>query len=103
MILQRKFIIFSQRMADPVFGEKDTPQVGMAGEPDAAQVVDFALVPIGRPPDMRHGRHFGQFARLVILPARQDYFERKTVAISKALEVVYDFDMRLEAGLRHLL
>ena len=48
VIFERHFVIFAQRMADPVFRAEDAPQVRMADEVHAGQVVDFALVPVGR-------------------------------------------------------
>ena len=50
VIFQRHFVILAQRMADPILGAEDAPQVGMAGEVDARQVVHLALVPVGRAP-----------------------------------------------------
>src|SRR5262245_52457001 len=62
VVFQRKFVVFSQRMADPVLGEQDARQVGVAGEPDAGQVIDLAFVPVSGAPQRRDGRHLGQLA-----------------------------------------
>src|SRR5579864_2924320 len=52
MILQRELVILAQRVALPVFVEKNAREVGMAREPDAAEVVDLALMPVGTGPDL---------------------------------------------------
>ena len=52
MVFQRHFVVSAQRMADPIFGTENSPQAGMADEADAAQVEHFALVPVGRAPDV---------------------------------------------------
>src|SRR5207248_7725783 len=40
-------VVLAQRMADPVVGQHDAPQVGMADVLDAHQVELLALVPVG--------------------------------------------------------
>src|SRR5713226_6094116 len=52
-------IILAQRMAFPVLRHEDAPQVGVAFEPHAEQVKDFALVPVGSRPDRGDGFHRG--------------------------------------------
>src|SRR5262249_7201979 len=51
MVFERELVVLAQRVAGPIFGQQNPRQVGMAGEPDAAQVVDFALVPVRGGPD----------------------------------------------------
>src|SRR6266498_477956 len=42
--------VLAERPADPVLGEQDAGQVGMAGELDAVEIEGLALVPVrGRP------------------------------------------------------
>src|SRR5262245_16558251 len=60
VILQRELVVLAERVALPVLREQNPRQVRVAGEPDAAQVVGLALVPVGRLPQARHGRHLGQ-------------------------------------------
>src|SRR5436309_919163 len=43
VVLQRKFVVLPKRIPNPIFAEQDSVQVGMPSEPDAAQVVGFAL------------------------------------------------------------
>src|SRR5262245_38568981 len=103
VIFQREFVILPQRMSDPVLRQENPPRIRMVDEPHAAQVVDFSLVPVGDAPDIRHGRHLGQFADLVALPARQDHLEREPVLVRKALEVIDDLHVWVETGLWRLL
>src|SRR4051812_6468045 len=50
VVFERKLVVLAERMADPVLGQQDAAQVGVAREPDAAEVVHLALVPVrGRP------------------------------------------------------
>src|SRR5512137_1496992 len=44
-------VVLAQRVADPVVGEHDPAQVGVAGEGDAEEVVDLPLQPVGGLPD----------------------------------------------------
>ena len=37
VVFQRELVVLAQRMADPVLGQQDAAQVGVAGEPDAGQ------------------------------------------------------------------
>src|SRR5262245_425397 len=71
----------------------------MAGEPDAGQVVDLALMPVGGAPDAGHRRYLGKLAGPVVLPARKHKLKDETVAFTEAGEVVDNFHVRLEAGL----
>src|SRR5689334_3581608 len=103
MILQRELIILPQGMAFPVLGEQDAEQLRVVGEPDAREVEDFALVPVGGGPDRRDRRNLRQLARLIVLPARQDQLDREAVALREALKVIDDLRVRLEARLRDLL
>src|SRR5438045_7211763 len=41
VVFQGKFVILPQRVPDPVLGQQDAVQLGVAGEPDAGQVVDL--------------------------------------------------------------
>src|SRR4051812_28096153 len=75
VILQRELVILAQRVPHPVLGQQNAAQVGVAGEPDAGQVVDLALVPVGTGPERHDRRHLGQFAGLVALPARQQHLD----------------------------
>src|SRR5262245_55117100 len=75
----------------------------MAVEPDAGQVIHLALVPIRCLPQRRDGMYLGQFADLVVLPARQDQFHHETMLVNKTREVINDLDVRLKAGLWSLL
>src|SRR5437868_5035368 len=71
VVFERELIVFPQRVPDPIVCQQDARQLRVAGEPHAAQVVDLALVPVGRAPQPRHRRHLRQLTRLVALPARQ--------------------------------
>ena len=51
VILGRLLVVFSQRVARPIFGAKDASQVGMADKINAHQIENLALVPLGRPPN----------------------------------------------------
>ena len=90
-------------MAFPIFRAKNAAQVGMAGEDDAREVVDFALVPIGRAPDAADGGHFGQFARFVVLPARQHDFHHQACFVLDAPKVIDHFRMRFKINFGRLL
>src|SRR5438552_16551088 len=52
---QRK--IFPERVALPIVGQKYAPQIGMAVENHAKQIVRFALVPVRRAPHAAYRRH----------------------------------------------
>src|SRR5262245_48270659 len=91
VIFQRHFIVFTQWMADPVFGAEDATQAGMAGEADAAQIKHFALVPIGGFPNVADGWHLWQFTLDIILPTRQHDLEHKAHAVRHAPQVINDF------------
>src|SRR5690348_4623189 len=45
-------VVFAKRVGRPVSGHKNAPQIGMAGEGDAEEVIDFALVPVRSGPDV---------------------------------------------------
>ena len=49
-------ILFSEGVALPVVREEDPPEVGMALEINPHHVVGLSFEPVGRPPDVRHGR-----------------------------------------------
>ena len=51
MVFDGHFIISSQGMANPIFGTKDTLEVGVIGEMDSAEVKHFSFVPIGCAPE----------------------------------------------------
>ena len=103
VIFQRHLVVFPQRMPDPIFRAEDAPQIRMAGEVHAGQVVDLALVPIGRAPDAGHRRHLRQLARLVVLPARQNHLQHEAVLVLHAEQVINDFRVRLPLRLGRLL
>src|SRR2546430_12721381 len=52
-----EWVVLAQRMALPVVVEENPLQVRVAADLDAHQVPRLALVPIGRRPDLDHGRH----------------------------------------------
>src|SRR5262245_17968415 len=87
VVLQRELVVLAQRVPHPVLGQENAAQVGVAGEPDAGQVVNLVLVPVGGPPDARHRRHLRQLARLVVLPARQQHLEDEAVPVRETLQV----------------
>ena len=103
MILQRHLVVLAERMADPILGAQDPSRIRMIGEPHAAQVVDLALVPVGRAVQPRQRRCLRQLALLIVLPARQDELDHEAMAVGEALEVVDDLDVRLVPGLGGLL
>src|SRR5207244_4178441 len=103
VILQRELVILAQRMPFPIFRKQDAPQVRVAGKPDAAKVVDFALVPVSDAPNAGHGRHVRQIAGLVALPARQDKFDGEAVLVRETLQMIDHLQVRLEARLRRFL
>ena len=43
-------VVLAHRVAAPVVGHQDAPQIGMAGELDAEEIELLALVPVGRAP-----------------------------------------------------
>src|SRR5689334_7755010 len=67
VVFQGELVVLAQRVAHPVFRQEDAAQVRVAGEPDAGQVVNLALVPVGRSPEGGDRRHLGQLARLVAI------------------------------------
>src|SRR5439155_12503119 len=86
VIFQRELVVFSQRMAFPVLRKQNTPQVRMTNEIHAAQIIDFPLMPVSCGPQAGHRRHFGQFAGLVVLPARQKDLHNNSMAMGEAVE-----------------
>ena len=50
-------VVLAERVADPVVGQHDAPQVGVAGEVHAEEVVDLPLEPVGGLPDRVERRH----------------------------------------------
>ena len=64
MVLGRHLVIFSQRMALPIFRTKNAAQIGMAEEQHAHQIEHLAFVPLGRAPNAADGGDLGQLARL---------------------------------------
>ncbi len=62
VVFQRHFVVFAERVADPVFGAEDAAEVRVADEVHAEEVEDLALVPVGGAPDVADGGHFGQLA-----------------------------------------
>src|SRR5579884_667623 len=103
VVFQGEFVVFSERMPRPIFREQNPRQLRMAGEPDAGQVVDLALVPFGGAPQAGHRRHLRQLARLAVLPARQDHLDDEAMPVAETAEVIDHFGVRLEAGLGRLL
>src|SRR5438105_864927 len=103
VIFQRELVILAQRVAEPVLGEQDAAQVGVAAKPDAAEIVDLALVPVGRLPRGSDRGNLRQLARPVVLPARQRNLEREPMLVRETLKVVDHLDMRLKAGLGRFL
>src|SRR5216683_513275 len=75
----------------------------MAGEPNAAKIVDLALVPIGSLPQTCQRRHLRQLAGLVVFPAGQEHFDHEPMALREAGEVVNDFQMGVKTGLGSFL
>src|SRR5437867_6483490 len=49
--------VLAERPANPVLGEQDAGQVGMAGELDAVEIEGLALVPVRGRPHRHHRRH----------------------------------------------
>ena len=49
-------IIFAQRIAFPIVGHLNAPHIGVPVERDAKKIVNFALGPIGGPPQIRGSR-----------------------------------------------
>src|SRR5215813_7338570 len=52
-------VVLAQRKAFPVFGHQQTTEIGMAVEDDTEEIPDFAFEPVGRRPDVGHGRDAG--------------------------------------------
>jgi hypothetical protein len=77
--------------------------MGVTRKSDARQIVDLALVPIGRAPDSGHGRDLGEFALDVVLPTGQDHLEHDTVLMFEAPKVIDHLDVRGPARLGGLL
>src|SRR5262245_16508249 len=84
VVFQWKLVIFSERMAGPILGQENAAQVGMAGKPDAGEVIDLALMPIGGLPEAGNARYFGQLARLVVFPARQHDLQSEPMLVGEA-------------------
>ena len=62
VVFEGELVVFSERVADPVFGAEDPPGVRVAVEDDAEQVEDLAFVPVGGGPDIRDGGQVGVVA-----------------------------------------
>src|SRR5439155_15139000 len=91
-------------MPDPIFRRQNSPELRMTRKPDAAQVVDFAFVPVRGRPDARYRRHFGEFAWFVALPARKHELEDETLArMRETGKMIDNFQVRVETGLRRFL
>ena len=88
VVLGGHLIILAQRVADPVLGQEDPPQVGVARKKHARQVEHLALVPLGRAPDVADAGHLGQPALHVVLPARQHDLQHQPVPMDQAGEVI---------------
>src|SRR5262245_14886997 len=48
--------VLAERMARPVLRHEDAPEIGVAFEAHAEEIVGLALLPVGVAPDVRHGR-----------------------------------------------
>src|SRR5512135_2518486 len=83
----RERVILPERVALPVVRHQYPPEVRVAFEPYAEQVVRLALVPVGRPPDRAHRRHPGVFLLYRDLQAQR-------MAVRYGVEVVYDLEAR---------
>src|SRR5487761_255130 len=99
VVLQRHLVIFAQGMPYPVFRAEYAPQVGVSGEQDAGQIVNFAFVPIGRAPDAADGGYFGQLALDAVFPARQHDLEHQADSVGHAPQVIDHLQVRLPTGL----
>jgi hypothetical protein len=75
----------------------------MPGEEHAHQVVDFALVPVGRAPQTAYAGHPRQLAGLVVVPARQHHLEHQAGLLRQAEQVVDDLHVRLPVELGRFL
>src|SRR5712692_2859615 len=95
VIFQWKLVILPQRVPDPVFRQEDTAKIGMPREPDPGEIVDFALMPVGRAPQGSNRWHLRQFTRLVVFPARQDQLEREPVPVGETLQMINHLDVRV--------
>ena len=81
----RLLIVLAQRMADPVVGQQDAPQVRVADEIHPQHVVDFAFQPIGRLPHSLHRRH-GRLAAIGF------DFEHDLMPVLQRKQVIHDLD-----------
>src|SRR5688572_9827668 len=67
VVLPRELIVLPQRVALPVLGAQDPPQVWVTGKVDSEQVERLALVPIRRRPEVGDARDARVLARRVDL------------------------------------
>src|SRR5580704_6339476 len=99
VIFQGHFVVFSQRMPDPILGTEDATKVGMAEKANSHQIVGFPLVPIGDAPHAGNRVDLGKLAGLPVFPTRELYFEGHFVFELEARQVVDDFNVRFVAEL----
>ena len=103
MILQRKSVVLSQRMARPIFRTQNPTQIWMALKMDSNHIVRFTLVPIRDSPNGTYRRNLRQFAHHVVFPARNNDFQLHSMPKRQAAELIDNFDMRFMPELSDLL
>ena len=57
-----RLVVLAERIAHPVFAHIDAAHIGVAGEDDAVEVVDLALVDVSNVPKVAYRGHVGRFA-----------------------------------------
>src|SRR5215472_10182338 len=84
----RHRVVFPQRIAFPVFGKHDPPQVWMVPEANAEQVERLALIPVSRPVDGNRGFDFR-------IRAGNACLQPEAALVRHGLQVINDFKARL--------
>ena len=57
-----RLVVLAEGIAHPVFAHIDAAHIGVAGEDDAVEVVDLALVDVCNVPKVAYRGHVGRFA-----------------------------------------
>src|SRR3990172_7626259 len=83
--------VLAERMAQEPFPHQEALEVGMAGEDDAEEVVDFALLQVGSLPERRERGHFRMLTVVAADLDREEvvpFKRREMIDDLKVIEVV---------------
>lgn len=75
----------------------------MSLKPDPHQVEHLPFVPVGRFPNSCQRRHLRQLSCYVVSPSRKADLQGEPMSMTKARQVIHDFQMGFETSLRRLL